>query len=687
MFKKLLQATIGKRIFLAAFVPIIGIALSGAYIVDSEYTRYSTMGKLHALAVIAPQISAIVHELQSERGISAAYISNGGQASWKERLNDQFEATDAVIAQISPALQAFPAADYNADVGEGLTASLAAIDRLLEVRENTLSLRATVQATAAPYSGTIRQLLSIVSTISAIANDAEIKGRTTAYVSLLEAKERAGQERAMGAKGYGAGQFNSETHTAFVTLIAKQNAFMSVFNSYATDNERAFYQETVAGPTVDKVEHLRNVAVNAGYSEISEPVLTSDWFDSITIKIELIKKVEDYVSANLISAAEKTVSAAGAALLVTLIATLLAFTVATVACFLVGRSITRPLSKLQSSMSTVANGMLDIEIEGTHRHDEVGDMARAVEVLRDHGREAERLKEEQQEAEQRAAKEKRASLNKMADDLESSIGQMLDSLAGSSDELEKTARSMLDLAGSTNDEATAVGNSSTSATQNIETVAAAASELSSAISDVNGQISRSAELTLASRGAAEKTNIQMKNLSEAANRIGAVIELIQEIAEQTNLLALNATIEAARAGDAGKGFAVVAAEVKDLANQTAKATDEISQNVSRVQEETRGAAVAMTEIAEKIGEINSVTEEVSGAMEQQSAATIEISRSAEETVKMNRDVSNSIGAVKTSAQQTGTAAQQVLSSAEKLSQTAENLRSQVSTFVQNIRAA
>ena len=128
MFKKLLQATIGKRIFLAAFVPIIGIALSGAYIVDSEYTRYSTMGKLHALAVIAPQISAIVHELQSERGISAAYISNGGQASWKERLNDQFEATDAVIAQISPALQAFPAADYNADVG-GRTYSKSSRDR------------------------------------------------------------------------------------------------------------------------------------------------------------------------------------------------------------------------------------------------------------------------------------------------------------------------------------------------------------------------------------------------------------------------------------------------------------------------------------------------------------------------------------------------------------------------------
>lgn len=687
MLKKLVQATIGKRIFMAAFVPIIGIALFGAYIVDTEYTRYSTMEKLHALAVIAPQISAIVHELQSERGISAAYISNEGHASWKDRLNDQFEASDAVIAQITPALQAFPASDYNADVGEGLTDSLAAIERLLEVREKTLSMRTPVQVTAAYYSGTIRQLLDIVSTISSIANDAEIKGRTTAYVSLLEAKERAGQERAMGAKGYGAGQFNSETHTAFVTLVAQQEAFMSVFSSYATDDERAFYQETVIGHAVDEVKHLRGVAVDAGYGDISGSVLTSDWFDSITIKIELLKKVEDHVSANLISSAEKTVSAAQATLFVTLLATLVALTVAATACFLVGRSITKPLSKLHGAMSTVANGTLDIEIEGTDRHDEVGDMARAVEVLRNHGRETERLIEEQLASEERAAKEKRASLNKMADDLESSIGQMLDSLAGSSDELERTARSMLDLAGSTNDEATAVGNSSTSATQNIETVAAAASELSSAINDVNGQISRSAELTLASRIAAEKTNIQMQNLSEAAKRIGAVIELIQEIAEQTNLLALNATIEAARAGEAGKGFAVVAAEVKDLANQTAKATDEISQNVSRVQEETREAAVAMTEIAEKIGEINSVTEEVSGAVEQQSAATIEISRSAEETVKMNRDVSNSIGAVKTAAEQTGSAASQVLSSAEELSQTAEKLRSQVSTFVQNIRAA
>ncbi|MBO6541905.1 MAG: nitrate- and nitrite sensing domain-containing protein [Alphaproteobacteria bacterium] len=687
MLSRVLNATIGKRIFFAAIVPIIGIALFGAYISSVEYSRFASLSRLHALATVAPKISAVVHELQTERALSSSFISSGGAAMWNDRLVEQVKRTDALLADFVPEMQAFPAADYGTAFEERLALGLTEIEQLAKYRENTLSRRTTIINMSEYYTRTIRQFLDTVTTASAIASDAEIKGRTTAYMSLLETKERAGLERAFGANGYGASNFDSLTHTNFITLIGQQDSFLAVFNAYATEDERTFYQTTVAGDLVDEVEYQRDVAVEAGYDELYDQITDEQWFDNITAKIDLIKVVEDHVSGNLIAAADNALSSAWTTLLVTIFSTLASLAIAGAACWFVGRSITVPLARLQSAMGEVANGAFDIDIAGAQRSDEVGDMARAVEVFRDQGRETNRLRDEQQRAEERAAKEKRESLEKMANDLESSIGQMIDTLSKSSGELEQTARTMLELASSTMDEAASVSMASSNATQNVETVAAAASQLSQAINEVTAQINKSATLTNESRAASEQTDVQMKNLADAATKIGAVMELIQEIAEQTNLLALNATIEAARAGEAGKGFAVVAAEVKDLANQTAKATGEIANHVSRVQEETATAAHAMSDIASKIGEINHVTTAVSSSVEEQSSATTEISRSAEETAEMNRNVSTSVDTMRSAAQQTGAAAEQVLSSAVGLTTTADELRKQVGQFVASIRAA
>ena len=687
MLGGIFNANIGKRIFIAAIVPIVGIALFAAYIVSAEVQRYSSLSQLHTLASVSPKISAVVNELQGERGVSATYLSSGGSGVWSRRLEEQFASTDAVLTEILPFLQEFPAASYGVQVEERLTAALAEFEKLESFRKRTQTARTTIEATAEYYTQTIRQLLDIASLVSSLADDAEIKSQSIAYMSLLEIKERAGLERAMGAKGYGAKAFDSLTHTEFVTLIGQQDSYMEVFRAYGSPEAVAFYDETVVGTQVDDVEYWRDIAVEAGYDMLYDEITDIQWYDGITAKINLITQVEDYVSKELLATADGALSSAWMALLVTLATSIGSLIVAGVACYVVGRSITKPLATLQDVMGDVADGAFDVQISGADRRDEIGDMARAVEVFRDQGAEAERLKGEQQLAEKRAAEEKRESLNKMADDLESSIGQMIDGLTDSSTELESTARSMSELAGTTNEEAISVSNTSTGATRNVETVASAATQLSNAISEVTEQISLSAALTEESRAASEQTDVQMKNLSEAANRIGSVMELIQEIAEQTNLLALNATIEAARAGEAGKGFAVVASEVKDLANQTAKATGEISDHVNRVQEETKTAAEAMTGIANKIGEINQVTSAVSAAVEEQSSATQEISRSAEETAEMNRNVSSSVDTVRTAAEQTGTAADQVLSSAEELSKTAEGLRKQVGDFVSSIRAA
>jgi len=186
MFSGLLNANIGKRIFVAAVVPIIGIALFAAYIVSAEVSRYSSLSQLHTLATVSPKISAVVHELQSERALSSTYITTGGTGTWATRLDEQIASSDAVLTDILPYLQAFPAAKYGETVEEQLTMALAELERLEGFRERTKSARTTVEATAEYYTQTIRQLLDIVSVVSSLANDAEIKGKSIAYTSLLE---------------------------------------------------------------------------------------------------------------------------------------------------------------------------------------------------------------------------------------------------------------------------------------------------------------------------------------------------------------------------------------------------------------------------------------------------------------------------------------------------------------------
>ncbi len=679
--------SISVRIFLSALAPMLAVAVLGLFIGYGEYSRYASLDRLEQLAAIAPKMSSVVHELQRERGISAGFISSNGATNWRSDLKDQIARTDQVVASVQGELQDFPAADFGILVAENLTAALTSLEKIEDVRNRTRSLSASVPETAGYYTNTNTLFLSAVSAIAALANDASIKGEAIAYVNLLEAKERAGLERAMGASGFGSGQFSPSVFAKFVKLAGLQEAYFGNFESFATPSTTSFYKETLTGPAVGEVARLREIALAAGSTPLNTTVTGADWFKAISDKIELMYLVEEHAARELSNDAQRERDGAFTGLVTILVSSALAFFASGALCWFFAQSIINPLSKLRSILETLAKGQFDIQVDGVERGDEVGEMAKAVEVLRANSLEAESLKAQQQAAEQQAAEEKKRDLSNMADRIETTIGEMVATLASASTQLEQTARGMNSLADATNAESETVEEAAASATANVETVATAANELSRAIEEVTEQITAAAKLTVESQAASQKTEDQMKTLADAADRIGSVMQLIQEIAEQTNLLALNATIEAARAGEAGKGFAVVASEVKDLANQTAKATEEISGHVLRVQQETAQASDSMSQINQKIGDINEVTGAVSAAIEEQSSATREISRSSEMTAEMNRSVSSSIVKVRASSSETGDAAKQVLISAEELSKTSEQLRAVVGVFVSTIRAA
>ncbi len=369
------------------------------------------------------------------------------------------------------------------------------------------------------------------------------------------------------------------------------------------------------------------------------------------------------------------------------IAIVIAVVVTIVLAWYIGRGLAGSISGMTGAMRALAGGDKTIEVPGVGRKDEIGGMAAALQVFKDSAIEMERMEAATKEAEKKAAEDKRQSMNALADRFESGVGEIVASVSSASAQLQSTAQGMTATAEETSRQSTAVAAASEEAATNVQTVAAASEQLAASVSEISRQVNEAA--TIASRAVddAKKTDHTVQGLAEAAEKIGKVIDLINDIAGQTNLLALNATIEAARAGEAGKGFAVVASEVKNLATQTAKATDEIGAQIGAMQNVTEGAVSAIRNIAATIDQISQISSAIAAAVEQQSAATKEITRNVEQAAQGTKEVTRNIDGVSQAASQTGASAGEVLTASRQLSQSSEKLQTQIQTFLSTIRAA
>jgi methyl-accepting chemotaxis protein len=355
--------------------------------------------------------------------------------------------------------------------------------------------------------------------------------------------------------------------------------------------------------------------------------------------------------------------------------------------WVIGRSISRPLGQLGTRMRALADGALEGDIPGVGRRDEVGAMAATVQIFKDNALRIRGLEKVEAETQERAAAERRAAMENLANDFERSVNGIVRSVSTAAAGMQGTAQSMTATASDASARAATVGAASESASNNVGTVAAAAEELSSSVAEISRQVTRSSEIASKAVGDAERTNATVQALSTGAEKIGEVVKLIHSIAAQTNLLALNATIEAARAGESGRGFAVVASEVKALANQTAKATEEISAQVSAMQASTSDAVLSIGGISETIAQMSEITVSISAAIDQQGDATREIARNIQSVATGSSEISAHIGGVTTAAAATGSAASDVLSNARELDNQSGMLRSAVDGFLAKVRAA
>lgn len=363
----------------------------------------------------------------------------------------------------------------------------------------------------------------------------------------------------------------------------------------------------------------------------------------------------------------------------------LALVVVGIGVLIIARSIARPLSVITTTIKRVAEGADNVEVPHTDRSDEIGALARAIQIFKE-AMDRNRNLSSQVLLDSKTREERARHIETSVEAFRSAIGSVLHAVTDNASGMRNTAQSISKVASDANGRAIAAAGATEQASSNVSAVASAAEELSASVEEIGRQVRQSAEMVEQAGLRTEKSVVEIESLAAATQRIDGVLTLIQAIAAQTNLLALNATIEAARAGEAGRGFAVVAHEVKALAGQTAKATAEIGQNVSMIQTSTRNAVDAVREIGSAVRDINEVTSNIAGAVGQQDAATREISANAQLAAQGNETLVLNIGSLNDAIGETNKAATTVLTASSDLTSTAELLSREVDKFFHNLRA-
>jgi methyl-accepting chemotaxis protein len=685
MFSKFKDLKVAVRIALACALPmllVMGFAISS---LGSAWQTSSRSAEIARMAESSIRFGDLIHELQKERGTSSGFLTSRGQ-TFREELPKRRAETDSALRTANTAL----AEMRSLAVASGLSQELAAIETslrgLASLRSRVDRLDIPVPEMAAAYTSAIASLIRPIDQLPGFTVQPSTRSAAIAYLSILEAKERAGQERAGSTAMFTAGRLNPAGFINVTRLGALQDRYLSVALSTTSADLRAEIERVQAGAEVREVARMRGILSQAAFGGSLETVTGANWFAASTAYIDALKRIENLHGVAVIKAAEAVSSEASLLVWITLGAMVLMLVFVTLVSTIVARSITTPMMSLVDDMRRLASDDTAVTLRGVERRDELGDMTRAVAVFRDSAIERKRL---EAEAEQLAAAGlvRQKNVVGLISGFESSVREVLASLQSTATEMDSTSRALSGVAGQATSRAASAASSSEQASQNVQTVAAAAEELSASISEISQRVVQTNEIVAKASADAEAANHRVEQLASAAGRIGNVINLIRDIAEQTNLLALNATIEAARAGEAGKGFAVVASEVKALAGQTAKATEEIGTQIGAIQVETKAAVAAIEVIARTMTEVQNYTSAIAAAVEEQGAATQEISRNVQEAASGTRMVADNMGDVTAASGETSQSADQVQIVAGDVARQASRLESDVRSFLDAVRAA
>lgn len=531
-----------------------------------------------------------------------------------------------------------------------------------------------------------RSLMEIVSQTNLIADDLSPRIRTALQISLDLKNYRLTQYSYLNATSYQDKSLYVEKLNEISKDMDQKTQTYGAMIRPDQDEQRGFFDDFIKQWSTYRAEDSKVMSIaNSGDTERALQMLSA----TITIYEAAAKNIEGIVSVNErnigtateLAHAEEFHSRATSFAVVGVLLALCAMLI-----IVLIRGVGKPVVDITGYMNYLAGGKLDKDVPDRDRKDEVGDMARAVQVFKDNMVKARDL--DAAAVEEHKAKEiRQKKIDTATKKFEDAMVEIVKFVASASSELQASAQSLSATAEETSKQSGAVAAASQQAAANVQTVASASEELTASINEIASQVSRSSEVASKAVNDARDAGAKVAELVQAAQKIGDVTRMISEIAEQTNLLALNATIESARAGEAGKGFAVVASEVKNLANESTKATEEISAKIAEVQLISESSAEAINAICRVIEEINEISGTISAAIQEQTAATQEISRNVSEAYVGTSQVTENISSVSDAANDTGSASHQVLSAANELSTQSTALKNEFDEFIRSVNAA
>jgi len=643
---------IGQRVWLAILLPALAAVMSAAIIDIAKFNEMEKAERTGRLAGLTIEISATIHELQKERGLSSAFAASKGTRMGAERTK-QLESSNPRLKSLGDSMSGL-----GGGIGEELAWSIDKAGRELAglpaLRSAVERLETTGPQTVARYSVLIESLLGVAEKLTATETDQETGNLIAAYLELMRAKENAGMERATGASGLAVGM-DEAVRQRIAALAAVQDTHVRAYAVRATPSQRRALQSVLEAQASTEFAAFRKQMLDGNTGDLT----AERWFSAATRRIDLMKGVEDALAGDLAAGivAIRTEAARSAAAITTALA--LALLAGALIVITLTRSITRPVADLTGSMLRLADRDLTVEVNGGRRRDEIGAMARAVAVFKDNAIAVARMEAEQERAREQAEAERRAALLSMASTIESETGQVVARVEDGSRQAVSAAEGMAASAIRVEDNSQRVAAAAEQSLANAQTVAGAAEELTSSIREISSQVASSSSLVAEAVVAADDANHTVVTLLDAVARIDSVVAMIAAIAGQTRLLALNATIESARAGEAGKGFAVVASEVKRLADQTGGQTEEIATRIEDLKTMAAHVGEAIAGTVTVIRKVEAIAGSVAAAVEEQDAATKEIARNVAQSADAAREVTERIILVADEARRSGAEASSV----------------------------
>lgn len=697
MLNRLTVSTLLKAVILStALVVVIGFSISAW----SSWGRLQQANRIVAVSAASAEVFKAMANIRADRSTSNRQLTSN-VAMDKDIEKYIREIRGALMPALASTLEILPTTDiaqreaFLADLGTLNKSLLAAqAEFWTEVVKPKAERRASL---AKEYVATedklMAQLEKLSGALAASVNhqDATIDQLLTIKQMAWLLRNTAGESSQIVGNAINAGKIAPDVQLAYTKFVGGTDAAWTAIELAASGMQlppalSAAMTETKSTYFDPQYASTRDGIITTVAKGEKPSMTANQWSPYSVPRMMTAVKLADAAlqSAKDHSAAQR---AAAVQSLIVNTALLVAAIVLTAAAMLaVSRRVITPLHRIRDAMLKVAGGDLTVDSGYLDRHDEIGSLAGALETFKQQA--IDKLKIEEQERERNAgAAARQRAMEAYVGEFEGVVRKSLGELSEASGEMRKTSGDLSAVSRQTNERVEIAGKASHDASTSVESVAAAAEELSASINDISQQAAHAAGIASRAVNQARETDSTVQGLAQSAGRIGEVVGLINTIAAQTNLLALNATIEAARAGEAGRGFAVVASEVKSLASQTAKATEEISEQIADIQKVAGDAINAIQAIGGIIGEVNEVATAIAAAVQEQGAATQEITRSTQYAAQGTKNVSDNITGVKADADTAAGAAENVKQASETLESQSRQLGQEVSDFLGKIRAA